>query len=385
MIEFITTQLRNYRLELFEKLNKQYCIKFIFTGYREKKEFDGMGIPKSWNYEKINDPKLLSKLLSKKNLINWVSMTRALLRDNYELILSSPAENDYSLLALVIAKLRFKKIIFWGESWHWQSNNIILKLYRYILIKWMLRQGDAIIAMGAKQYAFYVKTLKKKTGIFYAPKYVVPYKKRDATQLVESLALEDRKILGKKIILYMSQVEKRKGLDYLIRAFGLLEVTFDNIYLLIVGSGPFEAYCKKLAKELGVTNIMFKGYISDSDVELYHNVCDVLVLPSIFLDDYPEPNGYVLYESMSVGKPLVVTDAVGAVPELVRDGVNGFVVKDRNIIELADALSKILSDERLRKKMGNKSKEIFDEKISLDGQVEAFKTAIDFVRRQITE
>ena len=73
---------------------------------------------------------------------------------------------------------------------------------------------------------------------------------------------------------------------------------------------------------------MFKGYIQDSDVELYHNVCDVLVLPSIFLDDYPEPNGYVLYESMSVGKPLVVTDAVGATPEFVRDGVNGFVLKE---------------------------------------------------------
>lgn len=383
MIEFITPQLRNYRLELFEKLNMQYSIKFIFTiGHMKTKEFGGMDIPKSWNYEIIN---IRYPIMSKKSLIDWLRLTRALLRDNYELILSSPAESPYNLLALIITKLRFKKIIFWGEGWYWASNSIIHKLYHYVLIKWMLRQGDAIIAMGAKQYDFYVKTLKKKTGIFYAPKYVVPYKKTDATQLVESLALDDRKILGKKIILYMSQVTERKGLDYLIRAFGSLEGKFDNIYLLIVGSGPFEAYCKKLAKELGVTNIMFKGYISDSDIELYHNVCDVLVLPSIFLDDYPEPNGYVLYESMSVGKPLVVTNAVGAVPELVRDGVNGFVVKDRNTVELADALSKILSDERLRKKMGHESKVIFDEKISLEGQVEAFKTAIRFAKRQRTD
>lgn len=92
------------------------------------------------------------------------------------------------------------------------------------------------------------------------------------------------------------------------------------------------------------------------------------------------PNGYVLYESMSVGKPLVVTDAVGATPEFVRDGVNGFVVKERNITELADALSKILTDETLQEKMSNKSIEIFEEKVSLEKQFEAFKTAIDYVQ-----
>lgn len=66
-------------------------------------------------------------------------------------------------------------------------------------------------------------------------------------------------------------------------------ITRDVPDYTIVGSGPFEEYCKKLTKELGVKNIMFKGYIQDSDVELYHNVCDVLALPSIFLNGYPEP------------------------------------------------------------------------------------------------
>jgi len=388
MIEFVTPMLRNYRLELFERLQRQYRIKFIFTGYTDTEEFGALEIPKSWTYKKINNPHFLrsgSKFLSKKSLINSLVLTKALLRDNYELILSSPAEMDYNLLALIIAKLRFKKIIFWGEAWYWPSSSVRAKIFYHVISKWILGQGDAIVAMGAKQHGFYMKALKKKSGIFFAPKYVVSYKKRDAAKFIDSLALEDNKILDKKIILYMAQLIERKGLDYLIRAFRLLEDKFDNIYLLIVGSGPFKEYCEKLAKELGVKNIMFKKYVTESEYELfeqYHNAGDVMVLPSIFLDDYPEPNGYVLYESMSVGKPLVVTNAVGAVPELVRDGVNGFVVKERNVTELADALSKLLSDEKLRKKMGDKSKEIFDEKISLDGQVEAFKTAIDFVRKQ---
>lgn len=380
MIEFITPALKNYRLELFEKLDMKYSIKFIFTGHEEVREFGGMTIPKSWNYENTN---IISArgldIINTNHFTSWLRFARSLLRDKYELILSSPAENYYNLITLIVSKLRFKKIIFWGESWYWPSSRIILKLYHYVLVKSMLAQGDAIIAMGGKQYAFYVNTLKKKTGIFYAPKYVVPYKKRDAAKLIETLSLEDSRILGKKIILYMSQITRRKGLDYLIRAFRLLEDKCDNVYLLIAGSGEFEGYCKKLANNLGVKNILFTGYVDESDVELYHNVCDVLVLPSIFLDDYPEPDGYVVYESMSVGKPLVVTDATGAA-EMIREGENGFVVKERNAAELAEALYKILADETLQEKMSNESKKIFEEKISLEKQFEAFKAAIDFVQ-----
>ena len=73
----------------------------------------------------------------------------------------------------------------------------------------------------------------------------------------------------------MSQITRRKGLDYLIRAFRLLEDKCDNVYLLIAGSGEFEGYCKKFANNLGVKNILFTGYVDESDVELYHNVCDV--------------------------------------------------------------------------------------------------------------
>ena len=97
------------------------------------------------------------------------------------------------------------------------------------------------------------------------------------------------------------------------------------------------------------------------------------------MDDYPEPDGYVVNECMSVGKPLVVTDATGAA-EMIREGENGFVVKERNAAELAEALYKILADETLQEKMSNESKKIFEEKISLEKQFEAFKAAIDFVQ-----
>ena len=93
-------------------------------------------------------------LLITNHFTSWLRFARSLLRDKYELILSSPAENYYNLITLIVSKLRFKKIIFWGESWYWPSSRIILKLYHYVLVKSMLAQGDAIIAMGENNMLF---------------------------------------------------------------------------------------------------------------------------------------------------------------------------------------------------------------------------------------
>ena len=127
MIEFITPALRNYRLELFEKLDKEYSIKFIFTGHEKVREFGGMNIPNSWNYENTNITSARGlDTINNNNFISWLRFARSLLSDKYELILSSPAEHYYNLVTLIVSKLRFKKIIFWGESWYWPSNRIVL-------------------------------------------------------------------------------------------------------------------------------------------------------------------------------------------------------------------------------------------------------------------
>jgi hypothetical protein len=53
-IELIHPVLRNYRVELFDELNRQYSVKFIFTMHQERTEFGGTCIPKSWKYGNIN-------------------------------------------------------------------------------------------------------------------------------------------------------------------------------------------------------------------------------------------------------------------------------------------------------------------------------------------
>lgn len=369
MIEFIHPALMNYRFELFEKLQKEYHIKFIFVMHEPYKEFGGINIPSVWNFENIN--------LKKKSFINWIRFIIRLIKDNYELIIVGPAEQPYCLVTFLICKLRAKKIIVWGEGWHWVNYIWYWKLYNK-LIKIILRKADAIIASGEKSQKFYKETLGDKVKVFNIRNYVVPYQKKDPSYLRKKLAEKDKNITNKKIVLYLSRIVRYKGLNYLIKAFKHLENELNNVYLLIVGSGDFEKYCKKLAYDLNIKNIMFKGYIDEKEIELYYNLCNVFVLPSIFYKDYGEAIGYVVCESMSVGKPVIVTNAVGAAPEYVHNNINGFVVKEKNTKELYEALLKILSNEKLEKKMGEKSKEIHNEKINLEKQFKAFKNAIDY-------
>lgn len=371
MIEFVHPALMNYRIELFEKLQKKYNIKFIFINHEIEKEFGGIKIPSEWNFENLN-------LLKNISLVNWLRFINRLLKDDYGLIIVGPPEQPYCLITFIICKLRAKKIIAWGEGWHWANHNWYQKLYNTIL-KIVLKKVDAIIASGEKSQNFYKQILEKEVKIYNIRNYVVPYQKRDSTKLLKKLAEKDSNIINKKIVLYLSRIVRIKGLDYLIKAFKILENKLNNVYLLIVGSGDFEKHCKKLANDLNIKNIMFTGYTSnEQEIELYYNLSDVFVLPSIFYKNSGEAIGYVVCESMGVGKPVIVTNAVGATPEYIQNNINGFVVKEKNIEELYEALLKILSNEKLAKKMGVKSKEIHDEKLNLEKQFEAFKNVIDY-------
>ena len=119
IIELIHPALRNYRLELFEKLNINYDIKFIFTEYDPRNEPKWLNIPNEWK----------SEVISVRTITNWLRFIILLLKDDYELMIVGPAEKNYSLISIIISKIRTKKIILWGEGWYWSSNTVYKKLY----------------------------------------------------------------------------------------------------------------------------------------------------------------------------------------------------------------------------------------------------------------
>jgi glycosyltransferase involved in cell wall biosynthesis len=136
-----------------------------------------------------------------------------------------------------------------------------------------------------------------------------------------------------------------KGQSDLIEAFALLRADIDQAYLLLIGDGEEREALGALADKLGVgARVVFAGWRTDIYAALA--AMDLFALPSI-----NEGMGKALVEAMYAGLPCVAT-RVGGVPELLRDGEEGFVVAAAAPQELAAALLKLARDGDLRVRCG---------------------------------
>jgi 1,2-diacylglycerol 3-alpha-glucosyltransferase len=155
----------------------------------------------------------------------------------------------------------------------------------------------------------------------------------------------------RRIVSYVGRIDAEKHIDVLLRAFA--KITNDTMHLLVVGSGVEAANLQMLAAELGIAeNVTFTGRVSDEDLAELHRVGDVYCMPSPV-----ELQCIAMLEAMASGKPVVAVDA-GALKELCQNGVNGILCEKDNVDEIAEAIQKILGDEKLRKTYGKQSLEI---------------------------
>lgn len=144
----------------------------------------------------------------------------------------------------------------------------------------------------------------------------------------------------------------RKGVDVLIKAAKLMNKLNGVKYeIMVIGDGPYRKKFQQLAKYEKVKNINFLGYIPNTELFKYYNMADIYVLPS-----YAEGMSNTILEAMATGLPVVATN-VGGNPENITPKKNGYLVRVGDHINLAKHLYKLISDEKLRKKMGKKSLE----------------------------
>jgi glycosyltransferase involved in cell wall biosynthesis len=164
------------------------------------------------------------------------------------------------------------------------------------------------------------------------------------------------------VIGIVSKLWKGKGHESLILAFKEVKKDIKGARLVIVGEGPLDSMLHELAEKLDLTDsVLFTGF--QMDVAAIISSFDVAVLPSYF-----EGMGRVLLEAMAMEKP-VVASRVGGIPELVKDGVNGFLITPGDVKGLADALKKLLNDKGLANIMGRDGRKGITDKFSADAMV----------------
>jgi len=163
-----------------------------------------------------------------------------------------------------------------------------------------------------------------------------------------------------QIILYFGRLVERKGVEYLIRA--LDEMKTMNVHLIIVGGGELFEKLQLLSKQLNLTNkVTFFGRATDDELDKIQKISDIFVCPSI-IDSrgMTEYLGLVIPEAMESGLP-VIASSVGGIVDTIQNEVNGLLVEEKNPKAIANAIERIISDEELKKKIIENSKETVKE------------------------
>lgn len=147
------------------------------------------------------------------------------------------------------------------------------------------------------------------------------------------------------IVGVVGRLNHKKNHLSLIDAFHKVSKVFDTACLLIIGDGEMKSILKNRVAELGILDkVLFLGNRRDVPELLY--IMDIFVLPSI-----TEGLSMAILEAMASGLPVVAT-RVGGNPELVVDNETGILVPSNDPQALVQAISSLLSDEGLSKKMG---------------------------------
>jgi glycosyltransferase involved in cell wall biosynthesis len=155
--------------------------------------------------------------------------------------------------------------------------------------------------------------------------------------------------LGAPVIGTVANLKPHKGLSYLLRAATMVRNSLPNARFVIVGQGPLERELRTTAHDLGLDDaVIFTGF--RDDVGRIVSDFDLFVLPSLH-----EGLSLALIEAMLLGKPAVVT-SVGGLPEVVRDGEEGFLVPSADPEALAHQIISLVGDRTLLESFGRRAR-----------------------------
>jgi glycosyltransferase involved in cell wall biosynthesis len=165
---------------------------------------------------------------------------------------------------------------------------------------------------------------------------------------------------GQKVLVTIGRQDFQKGQRYLLEAMGMLVSSHPHLVLLVVGrSGDVSGELESHRNRLGLQDrVQFLGH--REDVPEILAAADLFVFPS-FYEGLP---GAVI-EAMALGLPIVASD-IEPVKETVEEGGNAILVKPASAVELASAIGRILKDRQMAQAFGRRSREIFEERFTLD-------------------
>jgi glycosyltransferase involved in cell wall biosynthesis len=220
-----------------------------------------------------------------------------------------------------------------------------------LLERWLAKRTDALVAVSPE-----VRDELVRLGVAPAEKFTVIRVGIELGVRVADLdgRAETRRLLGiadgSFTVGWVGRMTGVKRTSDVLLAFKRLRERGVDAVLCMIGDGPERGRLERRAHELGIMKrTLFLGY--QEHVAPYYAALDAMILPS-----GNEGTPVSAIEALAAGRPVVAT-RVGGLPDVVREGKDGFLVSPGAVDELADRLERLAADEGLRRRMGEAGRE----------------------------
>lgn len=318
------------------KLNSKIRVKYLYNGNPNKEEF----LKSLHNHKIINTLKegiKASKILLKKRIkvIKYIKNCKS------DYIVSTRCE-----FSTLLSKYGNNNTVKIAQEHRYHNND-----KKYInTIKNKYNNIDYLFALTKCLYNDYKEFLKNN--------------KHTKVELVPNMLYEIPKCnskLDKKNIITISRLDYGKKNDDIIKSFSKIKES--NWKLYIIGDGKEFNNLKKLINDLNLKNkVILTGYKNKEEINKYMLDSSLFLMASI-----TEGLPMVLLEAMSYGIPCIAYDVPSGVNDIIEDGRNGYIIKNRNELEYIKRIEEVINDSKLRNNLGTnakeKSKEFSKEKI----------------------
>ena len=282
-------------------------------------------------------------------------------RNNYSVVNVHGLWNLGSIMPFYFNNKSLKIITVHGflDSYVMKDSMLLKKLFWYLLQKKCFKKADLIHAISENEYQVLIKIFPDYTNKIilipnglYAPDSFVDID-FEFKSMIDSFVNEDS-----FIYLFLSRINKKKGLDLLVPAFNELLLDFPNIKLIIAGpEGDFSEELTHLIH--GKSNILLLPSCINWSKKYLFKKSDVFVLPS-----YSEGFSIAALEAISYGKPSIFSNFIGFSDDVKQ--FNAGLISDNTIWSLYDNMRIIYENSNLRKELTLNSIQLFNNKFRMD-------------------
>lgn len=280
------------------------------------------------------------------------SLVRALLMSNVNLIqVFSLLPSFFTLIAILTARLRGIPVVLYPQFYPRRFDHdrrpwvrIAGRIFDIGVAIHIVRLAQYTIAATRSEERFYRSQGVQTVRTIYQP---VPRRDYPNAETLKEFRRRFGIEMKERIVLFVGRIERRKGLDVLVKALPSVLRKIRDTRVLVVGEdwGALKE-CLTLVDSSGCSDrLTVTGALGDQELSAAYALCDLVVIPSYF-----EAYGRTAVEAWAFGKPIVITDGV-ALSELVTPE-RGVVVKRGSPRALAEAIIQILGDRERARRLG---------------------------------